>query len=97
MVPTEHIERDSRRRKDNRYNRNEYEAFRVGMRSFIEEYPLYKRMKLDPPPHTKHFAVEVATLLCGYCGGERQFRAPEDQSLQIVFPPSARVELKTNI
>jgi len=86
MFPTEQLPQDFRQRQENRYGGEEHQKFRIGMRDFIEHYPLYKHILLDPPPNKEHFEIEAATLFCANCRGDRTFRKTESRTFRIPFP-----------
>ena len=86
------IDKDPRLAKHNTYAGEDHKKFAAGFRELIEQYPLYKRAKINPPPIQKHFVIEAATLPCGYCKGDRTFRATQSHAFRIPFPGGGGVE-----
>ena len=84
MYPGE-IDKDPRLAKHNTYGAEDHKKFAAGFRELIEQYPLYKHAKLNPPPIQKHFSIEAATLRCCYCKGDRTIRATQSHVFRVPF------------
>lgn len=78
MIPEDYMDKDPRRIRENSYGKEDLAKFQASIKEFIENYPLYKKKRIELPPTKSQLKVEVAHLYCGICRSNQPYREAID-------------------